>query len=101
MIVVSGTAEVQADKRQQAVALFKRLTAETVKEEGNISYRFYADIENENVFRVFEQWQSQEALDAHFNTDHMAELNRELPKLIAAPPELIRYEIAESAPLPL
>ncbi|GAB3685339.1 putative quinol monooxygenase [Salinisphaera aquimarina] len=101
MIVVSGTAEVQPDKRQQAIELFRRLTNETVKEDGNISYHFYIDIDKENVFRVFEQWQSQEALDAHFTTDHMAELNRELPKLIAAPPELTRYEIADSAPLPL
>jgi quinol monooxygenase YgiN len=101
MIVVSGTAEVQPSKRQQAIELFKRLMSETTKEDGNISYHFYIDIENENVFRVFEQWQSQAALEAHFATDHMAELNRELPKLIAAPPELTRYDIADSAPLPL
>lgn len=101
MIVVSGTAQIQAEKREQAVALFQRLMRETVKEQGNISYRFYADIEDENVFRVFEEWQSQDAIDAHFATEHMAELNRELPGLVAAAPELTRYEIADSAPLPL
>ena len=100
MIVVSGTAQVQADKREQAIELFKRLARETVKEDGNIRYQFYIDIDNENVFRVFEQWQSQDALDAHSTTEHMAELNNALPKLIAAPPALTRYEIADSAPLP-
>jgi len=99
MIVISGTVEVQPDKRQQVIELARMMMAETAKEEGNISYRFYTDIENDNVFRVFEQWKSPEALDAHFTTDHMAELNRKLPDLIAAPPELTRYEIADSARL--
>lgn len=101
MIVVSGTAKIQPEKREQAIELFQRLTRETVKEDGNISYRFYVDIEDENVFRVFEEWQSQEAIDTHFATEHMAELNRELPQMVAAAPELTRYEIADSAPLPL
>ncbi|GAB3685348.1 hypothetical protein GCM10028792_37800 [Salinisphaera aquimarina] len=59
-------------------------------EDGHISYRCYIDIENEKVFRVFEHWQSQDALEAHFTTEHMAELNHELPERIVAPPEWSR-----------
>lgn len=101
MIIVSGTASIQPPKRQQAIELFQYLMHETRKEDGNISYGFYIDIENENLFRVFEEWQSQDAIDAHFGTEHMAKLNRELPQMVAAAPELTRYEVAASAPLPL
>jgi quinol monooxygenase YgiN len=101
MIVVSGTVEVRPDKRLQVIDLFTRLMHESAKEDGNISYRFYTDIEHENIFRVFELWQSLAAMEAHLSAAHMAELNRELPDLIAAPPELTRYDIADSTPLQL
>ena len=54
MIVVSGIVQVAPSDHAAAAELMKTLAAETAKEAGSISYAFYADLETEGKFRVFE-----------------------------------------------
>ena len=95
MIVVSGTIFIQPNKVEAAIEAAKAMMEKTAEEVGCISYRFYADIEAPDVFRVFEEWESQEALDAHFETPHMAEFRGKIGGLLAAPPAIRRYIVSE------
>jgi quinol monooxygenase YgiN len=49
-----------------------RMMAATRKEAGCISYSFFGDLTESGLFRIFEEWESQQALDAHFVSPHMA-----------------------------
>lgn len=99
MIVVSGEIEVQSSRRDEAMEMARWMMAETAKEAGCLTYRFYSDIENPALFRVFEEWDSDDALAAHFKAPHMAEFQEKIAGMLAGAPRITRYEVASSGPL--
>lgn len=99
MLVVAGRITVKPERREDAVRLALDVAAETRKEAGCLSYRFYADLEDPGAFFIFEEWRDQAALTAHFATPHMATFIAQVPELIAGPPTITRYEVASSAPM--
>jgi quinol monooxygenase YgiN len=72
MIVISGTVQVQPPLRAEAIAKAVWMQQLSQAEPGCRCYRFYTDLEDPNCFRIFEEWESEEALKAHFQTPHMA-----------------------------
>ena len=61
------------------------------QEEGCVHYNFYADLEKPNQLFIFEEWESQAALDAHGQTDHMAEFRAAAGVFLTGPRALQRY----------
>ena len=72
MILISGCFRFAPENRAAALAAALAMAVETRKEAGCITYGFFADVEDGNTFRIFEEWQSQAHLDAHFQTAHIA-----------------------------
>ncbi len=73
MIIVAGTITLDPAKRAEALEAAAEMAAETHKEEGNIEYLMYAHPSDENAIGIFERWESEDALKAHFAAPHMAE----------------------------
>ena len=71
--------------------LIRRLIAETVKEEGNVSYTLYQDREHPGEFVLLEFWRDQESLDAHFKTPHFTTIVPQIAKLHAKPSVVNTY----------
>lgn len=94
MIVIAGT--VQIDPAQQAAALAAALemSAASQAEPGCISYAFYADPHQAGHFFVFEEWESQADLDAHFQTPHMATFNAQMQTFGIRSMLIRRYEVS-------
>jgi quinol monooxygenase YgiN len=67
---------------------------ETHKEEGNLAYAFSQDLEDEGLIHIFEKWESQDALDFHFKTPHMAEFQKKVGALGVKGMNLEKYEVA-------
>ncbi|HHF2886549.1 antibiotic biosynthesis monooxygenase [Vibrio diabolicus] len=67
-------AEVKAypDSKDQVVNLLAGLLAPTRKEEGCCQYELYLDEKVDGLFMFQEIWASQEALDKHLQSPHMA-----------------------------
>ncbi len=99
MFVIAGTIQVDPSKRQDAVGPAAEMMRETRKEEGNLDYAFSLDMGDEGVIRVFEQWESQEALDLHFAAPHMAKFRKTLGELGVTGMDMQRYEIESVGPL--
>ena len=70
------------------------MTRATASEPGCTAYRFSADLEDPNTFLIFEQWENEAALMSHFQSPHMAEFNAQIPRFLAAPPSINRYEVS-------
>ena len=51
------------------------------------------------LFFVFEEWESEDALARHFQSEHMKVFQRHVPDLVAGPPAIKRYAIASAAPM--
>lgn len=76
MIVIAGVFEVIEEKLEEATVACIAMQNETMKEEGCISYRFYADLADKSYIHIFEEWESDAHLKAHFETAHMAEFRK-------------------------
>ncbi len=99
MIVVVGRVATDADKREDLLRVAQAVAVASRAEQGCINYRCYEDIEVENDFVFVEEWESQEALQRHFATPHVADFMRSIVGVIVGPPDVKFHEIASSMDL--
>jgi quinol monooxygenase YgiN len=99
MIVIAGHVALDPAKREQAEAAARAMMSETRKEQGCISYTFSADLEQAGRFRIFEEWESDEALRAHFASPHMARFQQAVGGLGVREMKVQRYEVSKVGPI--
>jgi len=99
MILIAGTIPVRPDRREQAIAAALRVAEQTRNEPGCHSYRFFTDLADPNLFFIFEEWESDQALKAHFETEHLKAFRQQMPGLVAGAPSLRRYAVESAGPL--
>ncbi|HQK54515.1 MAG TPA: putative quinol monooxygenase [Sedimentibacter sp.] len=68
-------------KAEEAIKLYEELVEKTRKEEGCISYSLFRDIEDDSILTMIEEWESKDALDKHFKTEHFTRLVPMIGKL--------------------
>ena len=73
MIIIAGTFSIDPTKREKALEIAQGLCTASEAEPGCISYSIYADPHDPAQFFIFEEWQDEAALEAHFQTPHMAD----------------------------
>ncbi len=93
MIVVTGVIEIDSEHVWPATTAAGKMIEATEKEDGCITYRFYVDITDQRCFRVYEEWVSEEALQAHMKTPHMAEFQKALKSFRILDSNIIKYEV--------
>ena len=72
MLIVAAKVFIGPDAIQTLTPLAQKMAEETLKEPGCIEYAFSVDLSDPGLVRIFEKWESQEDLDKHFATPHMA-----------------------------
>lgn len=72
-ILVTGTIDLDPAKRDEAIAAALVVMEATRVEDGCEAYTFSADLADPGRLHVTEQWASQEAVDAHMASAHLAE----------------------------
>lgn len=76
MIIVEGWVKLAAGEIERLRADALEMLEETRTEEGCVSYVFSVPIDDPDTLRIAEIWESQEALDAHGQTPHMAKFGK-------------------------
>jgi len=99
MLLIAGEFEIDPGRRAQAIAAATRMMTETRRERGCHTYVFTADLVDPGCFRIFEEWESQAALDAHFASPHMAEFQQVMAGLGVRRADVRKYEIASVGPV--
>jgi quinol monooxygenase YgiN len=99
MIVVSGVMTFDAASHDRVLELARTLATESRKEPGCRTYGFWTDPDVPGRFRVFEEWESQAALTAHFATPHFAAFGGGLGDLGLVGMDVHRYIEPEVADL--
>ena len=99
MIVVVGRVVTDGAGRAQLVRIGQAVAAASRLEEGCISYRLYEDTEADNEFVFVEEWESQEALQRHFTTSHIAAFMAAIPATLVAPPDVMFHSISSTVDL--
>jgi quinol monooxygenase YgiN len=93
MIIVHGTFPVKQAFRKEALKLMERMSVASRGEFGCISYEFYIGLSDPNTLLLFQEWESLEALQDHFDTQHMEEFLKVLPDVLDGEVATRRYEV--------
>jgi quinol monooxygenase YgiN len=99
MIVVVGRVVTDTARREDLVRIAQAVARASREEKGCLSYRIYEDTEIENEFVFVEEWESQQALQRHFGTPHIAQFMRAVPAAVTAPPDVKFHTIASTVDL--
>lgn len=94
MIVIAGRIEIDPADRENALTAAKAMSTASETEAGCISYRFYGGLDDPGVFFIFEEWENEAALTAHFQTPHMATFNQTLESITIKSMDIQRYDVS-------
>jgi len=93
MIIVHGNIPIKSEHRDEALLLARRMAVATQAEDGCISYDFYVGLQDPNTLVLLQEWESMEALMGHFDTEHMREFVKELPRVLSGEITTRRYAV--------
>ncbi|MFK7752441.1 MAG: putative quinol monooxygenase [Sedimentitalea sp.] len=99
MLIVTGTIELPAAGVEQMKEAARVMARATRQEDGCHTYAFWQDIENECVFRVYEEWESRAHLKAHGETAHMATFRAAIGKVGVVSRNIVSFDAGEMSPL--
>lgn len=94
MIVVVGRVSTDESKRAQLVEVAQKVARASREEAGCIGYRFYEDTEQPDQFVFVEEWESDQALQEHFRTPHIAEFMQAIMGAVTGVPDVSFHEVA-------
>lgn len=98
-LIIAGVVRVPPENLEGLRPHMLAMLAASRAEEGCLEYTYAEDIADPGLIRVFEVWRDPSALDAHFQTLHMAEWRSHWPRFGVSDRRLFAYEIASQRPL--
>jgi len=101
MIVLHATVPIATQHREDALETIRDLVEHSRAEDGMIDYRATTDVEDPNTVRFFEQYEDENALETHLQTDHYREFAHALDEWLAGEPEVVKFDVSEASELDL
>ena len=100
MLIVAAEVGIEEGAVESVRDALLTMETETRKEPGCQAYAFSLDINDPETIRIFERWDSMEALEFHFNTPHMAAFGAAIGKIKPKSMNVKVYDVAGELPLP-
>ncbi len=100
MLIVAGTIEVDPDHRDAMFAAVAPMVEATRAEPGCRAYTFSPDPEDPGLILLFELWDDQAALDAHFASEHLAAWRRRAADLAIRGRDITQSLVSGTGSLP-
>lgn len=99
LIAIIGQFDVNVEDTTSLADLMRTMMIETQKEKGCLHYAFSKDLATPNRFQLSELWDNDAALEAHFQSPHMASFRAGLAKLHIKQRTVKRYRVTEAQAL--
>lgn len=99
MYLVTGNFIIKQERLEQAGDIMAKIVEVGRAETGILRYTFYPDPVDPLRFFLFEEWETKEAHDDHFNSDFMQATVPGLFECFAEPPEVNYYDATVVATL--
>lgn len=93
LIIVHGLIPIKPESIDDAMDAARRMACATQTERGCISYDFYVGLTDPHTLLLFQEWENLEALQNHFETEHMEEFLAVLPSFAAGQIITRRFEV--------
>lgn len=93
MVKVTANNYVKAECVEEYLAISKELVEKTnANDAGCIKYELCRNVNDPLHFIMLEEWENQEALDAHMKSPHFTSLIPKMDGLTSGPPALVLLE---------
>ena len=92
MYLVTGNFNIKQDHLEQARSIMAKIVGVGRTEPGIVRYTFYPDPADPCRYFLFEEWETKELHDEHFNSDFMQATVPGLFECFAEPPEVYYYD---------
>ena len=76
MIKIVAKSEVKKESRQDFLTAAAELVDKSRREEGNISYHLYEDIDDPCILSFIEEWKDEAAIEHHGSSEHFQRIIR-------------------------
>jgi len=96
MIIVHGKFPIKPENRDDALEMMRNMAVASRAEYGCVSYEFYVGLSDPDTLLLFQEWESVDALQGHFDTSHMSEFLEKLPDILNGEVSTRRYEVKAS-----
>ncbi len=93
-LIIAGTVRVPPENIEAFKPHMLAMLAASRVEDGCLEYAYAQDVADPGLVRVYEAWRDQAALDAHFQTPHMATWRANWPSFGVSDRKLMAYETA-------
>ncbi|MFL5297761.1 MAG: putative quinol monooxygenase [Phenylobacterium sp.] len=98
-LIIAGTVRVPPDNLERFKPHMQAMLDASRAEAGCLAYAYAEDVVEPGLIHVFETWRDQAAIDAHFQSPHMAEWRAAWPAFGVTDRRLALYEVAAERPL--
>lgn len=100
MIFVTGEIVTEAGAVDRVKDALDAMEQATRKESGCVTYAFSVDVNDPTMVRIFERWESMDALKAHFGTPHMVAFGDSIAQITPKSVEVKAWDVAGEVDLP-
>lgn len=98
MIIVTGTVRLPEGGLDRLLPAAKTMMGASLAEEGCLHYIYAQDLTDPCLIHVSERWTNAEALEAHFQTEHMKVWRAALAEVKMESRDLLAFEAGEGTP---
>ena len=92
MVHVLARITARADTVEQVRRVLVELVEQSRHEAGCGAYALFQRSDDSVLFQTVEQWRDGAAVDAHMASRHVGEAIAQVGALLAAPPEILRFD---------
>ena len=98
-IIISGTVDIDPEQMEAAMTAAKPLIEGALTQEGIMDYDWCPDPLTPGRIRVFERWESQQALENHFNNHWYQDMRMALAQFGIRGADVLKYRIDVAEPV--
>jgi quinol monooxygenase YgiN len=91
IIYVVVKLQARAGKEEALWKLLEPVVETTRKEQGCRRYTVLRDRSNPAALSLLEEWETEADLNTHLGLPHLQKLFSQLPDVLGAPPDIVRY----------
>ncbi|HJU03723.1 MAG TPA: putative quinol monooxygenase [Nitrospiraceae bacterium] len=94
-LTVIAKAKARPGREADLERAMRAVVGRSHEEPGCVRYTVHRSVGDPAVFITVERWASKEAMDRHFAAPHTQALLKQIPDLLAEPPDISVYELLQ------
>jgi quinol monooxygenase YgiN len=98
-LLIAGTVRVPPQNVEAFRPHMREMMAASQAEDGCLDYNYAEDVTQPGLMHVFERWRDYAALEAHFQTAHIATWRASWPSFGVSDRRLFAYEVSSERAL--